>query len=81
MRELLRLNNIPTRRVVIGGYADNDTPENRARNRRVEIIIGDEKFNADGQTVAVRAEEEPAALPKEEPAAPLVEWPNRKGML
>jgi len=73
VRELLRLNNIPTRCVVIGGYADNDTPENRARNRRVEIIIGDQEFNADGQTVAVRAEEEPAA--------PLVEWPNRKGML
>jgi len=46
VHELLRRNNIPPRRVVIGGHADsrpitdNNTPENRAKNRRVEIIVG-----------------------------------------
>ena len=55
VHELLPLNNIPTRRVAIGRYADsrpiadNNTPGNRARNRRVEIIIQDAEFNADGQ--------------------------------
>ncbi len=55
VHELLRRNNIDPRRVVVGGYADsrpiadNNTPENRAKNRRVEIIIGGEEFDADGR--------------------------------
>lgn len=70
VHELLRRNNIDPRRIVVGGYADsrpiadNNTPENRAKNRRVEIIIGGEEFDADGKTVAVgAAQAAPASSP------------------
>lgn len=49
LRYFMDVRNIPARRLVAVGFGEfqprlsNDTPENRAANRRVEIIVTDEK--------------------------------------
>jgi len=53
--EMMLATNVPAERFLIQGFADtepvakNDTPANRARNRRVEIILqqGDDKLSGD----------------------------------
>ena len=53
VHELLRYNTIPPERFVLEGYADtrplapNDSAENRATNRRVEIVVLKGSIDAD----------------------------------
>ena len=67
VHELLKSRDIPPDRIVVGGYADsrpltdNATSEKRAKNRRVQIIIGGEEFDATGESVSVGESEQEAS--------------------
>jgi len=66
--EMMRATKIPSNRFLIQGFADtepmvpNDTPANRAKNRRVEIILqqGDDR---EGKEIGVKRVSRPAVKP------------------